>query len=56
MIYIFMEYILQTHCKELIKETKKEIAFVENPNGLYDLVYDEIIADADTETARKKDE
>ena len=44
------------HCKELIKETKKEIAFVENPNGLYDLVYDEIIADADTETARKKDE
>ena len=44
------------HCKELIKETKKEIAFVENQNGLYDLVYDEIIADADTETARKKDE
>ena len=44
------------HCKELIKETKKEIAFVENPNGLYDLVYDEIIADADTETARRKDE
>ena len=40
----------------LLKETKKEIAFVENPNGLYDLVYDEIIADADTETARKKDE
>ena len=35
------------HCKELIKETKKEIAFVENPNGLYDLVYDEIIEDAD---------
>ena len=44
------------HCKELIKETKKEIAFVENPNGLYDLVYDEIIEDADTETAKRKDE
>mgnify|MGYP003324304898 CR=1 FL=1 len=42
------------HCKELIKETKKEIAFVENPNGLYDLVYDEIIEDADTETAKRK--
>ena len=41
------------HCKELIKETKKEIAFVENPNGLYDLVYDEIIEDADTETAHR---
>ena len=44
------------HCKELIKETKKEIACVENPNGLYDLVYDEIIEDADTETAKRKDE
>ena len=41
------------HCKELIKETKKEIAFVENPNGLYDLVYDEIIEDADKATAHR---
>jgi len=44
------------HCKELIKETKKEIAFIENPNGMYDLVYDEILEDADTETAKKIDE
>ena len=44
------------HCKELIKETKKEIAFVESPNGLYDLVNDEIIEDADTETAKRKDD
>lgn len=44
------------HCKELIKETKKEIAFIENPNGMYDLVYNEILEDADTETAKKTDE
>lgn len=44
------------HCKQIIKETKAEIAFIENPNGMYDLVMDEVLADADTETARKKDE
>ena len=35
------------HCKEIIKETKKEIAFIENPNGMYDLVMDEQLPDAD---------
>ena len=37
------------HCKEIIKETKKEIAFIENPNGMYDLVMDEVLPDADNE-------
>ena len=41
------------HCKELIKETKKEIAFIENPNGLYDLLMDEELPDADEEKATK---
>ena len=35
------------HCKEIIKETKAEIAFIENPNGMYDLVMDEVLPDAD---------
>ena len=39
------------HCKEIIKETKKEIAFIENPNGLYDLVMNEELPDADGEKA-----
>ena len=39
------------HCKEIIKETKKEIAFIENPNGLYDLVMNEELPDADQERA-----
>lgn len=37
------------HCKEIIKETKREIAFIENPNGMYDLVMDEQLPDADAE-------
>ena len=41
------------HCKEIIKETKKEIAFIENPNGIYDLVMDEELPDADEEKATK---
>ena len=41
------------HCKELIKDTKKEIAFIENPNGLYDLVMNEELPDADTEIAKR---
>ena len=41
------------HCKEIIKETKKEIAFIENPNGLYDLVMNEELPDADTEIAKR---
>ena len=44
------------HVKEIIKETKKEIAFIENPNGLYDLLMDEQLPDADEETAIKKDD
>ena len=43
------------HCKEIIKETKAEIAFIENPNGMYDLVMDEVLDDADKETAKKID-
>jgi hypothetical protein len=39
------------HCKEIIKETKKEIAFIENPHGLYDLVMNEELPDADQEKA-----
>jgi len=39
------------HCKEIIKDTKKEIAFIENPNGLYDLVMNEELPDADQEKA-----
>ena len=39
------------HCKEIIKETKKEIAFIENPQGLYDLVMNEELPDADQERA-----
>ena len=41
------------HCKEIIKETKKEIAFIENPNGMYDLIMDEELPDADTEIAKR---
>ena len=41
------------HCKEIIKETKTEIAFIENPNGMYDLVMDEVLEDADN---TKKDD
>ena len=41
------------HCKEIIKETKKEIAFIENPNGIYDLIMDEQLPDADAEKATK---
>ena len=41
------------HCKEIIKETKKEIAFIENPNGMYDLIMDEELPDADKEKATR---
>ena len=44
------------HCKEIIKETKKEIAFIENPNGLYDLVMNEELPDADQEKAIRSTE
>ena len=37
------------HCKEIIKETKAEIAFIENPNGMYDLVMDETLPDEDAD-------
>ena len=39
--------------KSQIKETKKEIAFIENPNGLYDLLMNEELPDADEEKATK---
>jgi hypothetical protein len=42
------------HCKQIIKETKAEIAFVENPNGMYDLVMDEVLEDADADRDSKK--
>ena len=41
------------HCKEIIKDTKAEIAFIENPHGLYDLVMNEHLPDADEEVAKK---
>ena len=44
------------HCKEIIKETKKEIAFIENPNGMYDLIMDEELPDADKEKATRATE
>jgi len=44
------------HCKEIIKETKKEIAFIEDPNGLYDLVMNEELPDVDEEKAKKIDD
>ena len=44
------------HCKQIIKETKAEIAFIENPNGMYDLVMDEVLPDADEETAERNDD
>ena len=38
------------HCKQIIKETKKEIAFIEDPQSNYDLNVDETLPDADEET------
>ena len=35
------------HCKQIIKETKHEIALIEDPKGLYDLLKDEVLPDAD---------
>ena len=44
------------HCKEIIKETKAEIAFIENPNGMYDLVMNEVLEDADAARSNKKED
>ena len=44
------------HCKDLIKETKAEIAFIENPNGMYDLVMNEVLEDADAASSNKKED
>ena len=41
------------HCKQIIKETKAEIAFIENPNCMYDLVMDEVLDDADRQSAHR---
>ena len=38
------------HCKQIIKETKKEIALIEDPQSNYDLNVDETLPDADEET------
>ena len=37
------------HCKQIIKETKREIAFIEDPQSNYDLNVDEALPDADEE-------
>ena len=37
------------HCKQIIKETKKEIALIEDPQSNYDLNVDENLPDADEE-------
>jgi len=42
------------HCKQIIKETKAEIAFIENPNGMYDLVMDEVLDDADADRSNEE--
>ena len=42
------------HCKQIIKETKAEIAFIENPNGMYDLVMDEVLEDADADRSNQE--
>ena len=44
------------HCKDLIKETKAEIAFIENPNGMNDLVMNEVLEDADATRSNKKED
>ena len=46
-LYIYGVYPSNFPNLTVVLEQAKEIAFVENPNGLYDLVYDEIIEDAD---------
>ena len=35
------------HCKEIIKETKKEIAMIEDPQSLYDLMTGEKLPPAE---------
>ena len=35
------------HCKEIIKETKKEIALIEDPQSLYDLMTGEQLPPAE---------
>ena len=37
------------HCKQIIKETKREIALIEDPQSNYDLNVDENLPDADEE-------
>ena len=41
------------HCKQIIKDTKSEIAFIEDPQSNYDLKTNEVLPDADEETAKK---
>ena len=37
----------QQEIEQIIKETKQEIALIEEPKGLYDLIKDEVLPDAD---------
>jgi Cys-tRNA synthase (O-phospho-L-seryl-tRNA:Cys-tRNA synthase) len=41
------------HCKNIIKETKAEIAFIEDPQSNYDLTNNEVLPDADEEAAKE---
>ena len=41
------------HCKNIIKETKTEIAFIEDPQSNYDLTNNEVLPDADEEAAKE---
>ena len=41
------------HCKNIIKETKAEIAFIEDPQSNYDLKVNEVLPDADEEAAKE---
>ena len=44
----------KAHCKEIIKETKTAIEFIENPNGMDDLVMDEVLEAEDKEKAKNR--
>ena len=41
------------HCKNIIKETKSEIAFIEDPQSNYDLKVNEVLPDADEEVVKE---
>lgn len=41
------------HCKNIIKETKNEIALIEDPQSNYDLNPNEVLPDADEEALKE---